>query len=50
MAPSSRLKAALYGYWQALAPSVAECRNRRAQVMMLRDYSGAETAQRAAYL
>ena len=44
------LEAALDSYWQAVAPSVAECRNRRAQLMMLREYVGAETAQRAAYL
>jgi hypothetical protein len=44
------LEAALDRYWQVVAPSVAECRNRRAQLMMLREYAGAETAQRAAYL
>jgi hypothetical protein len=44
------LEAALDQYWRAVAPSVAQCRSRRAQLLMLRRYAGAETAGRAAYL
>jgi hypothetical protein len=44
------LEAALDRYWGAVAPSVAQCRSRRAQLLMLRQYAGPETASRAAYL
>ncbi|MEV4344983.1 hypothetical protein AB0J83_10945 [Actinoplanes sp. NPDC049596] len=44
------LEAALDRFWTTVAPSVAQCRSRRAQLLMLRQYTGAETASRAAYL
>lgn len=44
------LEAALDRYWRAVAPPVAQCRSRRAQLLMLRRYAGAETASHAAYL
>ncbi|GGN96515.1 hypothetical protein GCM10010112_87810 [Actinoplanes lobatus] len=44
------LEAALDRYWQEVAPPVGQCRSRRAQLLALRRYAGAETASRAAYL
>ena len=44
------LEAALDRYWQQVAPSVAACRSRRAQLLMLRRYTSADMASRAAYL
>ncbi|MFC7527590.1 hypothetical protein [Actinoplanes sp. GCM10030250] len=44
------LEAALDRYWRAIAPSVAQCRSRRAQLLMLRQYASADMASRAAYL
>jgi hypothetical protein len=44
------LEAALDAYWARVEPSVAMCRSRRAQLLVLERYAGRDTAKRVAYL
>ncbi|MBM2621050.1 hypothetical protein JIG36_36675 [Actinoplanes sp. LDG1-06] len=44
------LEAAIDRYWLRVAPAVADCRSRRAQLVLLRDHLGPDTASRIAYL
>ena len=44
------LESALDAYWARVEPSVASCRSRRAQLLVLERYVGRDTAKRVAYL
>jgi hypothetical protein len=44
------LEAALDNYWARTAPDVAECRSRRAQLLVLERHVDHDTAKRVAYL
>lgn len=44
------LEAALDRFWQTIAPEVAECGSRRAQVLLLHRYADPATARRVGYL
>jgi hypothetical protein len=44
------LESALDAYWTRVEPSVASCRSRRAQLLVLERYVGRDTAKRVAYV
>jgi hypothetical protein len=44
------LESAIDAYWARVEPSVASCRSRRAQLLVLERHAGRDTAKRIAYL
>jgi hypothetical protein len=43
------LETALTGFWTTASPQVAECRSRRAQLLLLREHVSIDIARRADY-